>query len=184
MGAAPTWPSTMHNYQVGRCFKRGTYMMCGGPVPDETLQMFRRSHPRANGVAKPELAMYSLRVEVGLLCCWPRGLQWPQRFGYRASVPESSTGGPAKSNPMAQNPPNSRKSGCKAQPMIRKCLAATPQTYSGESMQIAVRAGRVKELKMSRSTVRLQNTSRSRGAWTGLASLPRSASPFRGLCCD
>lgn len=98
--------------------------------------------------------------------------------------PNPAQGGPAKSNPVGQNPPNSRKSGCKAQLTIRQCLAATPQAIPGESMQIAVRAGRVKELKMSRSTVRLQNTSRSRGAWTGLASLPRGASPFRGLCCD
>lgn len=37
----------------------------------------------------------------------------------------------------------------------------------------------MKELKISRSTERLQNTSkRSRGARTDLASLPRSASPF------
>lgn len=55
--------------------------MSGGPVPDETLQMFRRSHPGANSVAKPELEMKSLRIEGGLLCCWPRGLQWARRFG-------------------------------------------------------------------------------------------------------
>lgn len=36
--------------------------MNGGPVPDETLQKSRRSHPEAGGVAKPALGM---RNEVG-----------------------------------------------------------------------------------------------------------------------
>lgn len=43
-------------------FERGTYMMNGGPVPDEILHKSRRSHPEAGGVAKPALEM---RNEVG-----------------------------------------------------------------------------------------------------------------------
>lgn len=39
-------------------------MVYGGPVPDETVQRSRRSHPEAGGVEKPA---HEMRIEVG--CC-------------------------------------------------------------------------------------------------------------------
>lgn len=41
--------------------------------------------------------------------------------------PNPAQGGPERSNAKGQNPPTGKKTGCKPQPTIRRCLAATLQ---------------------------------------------------------